>query len=671
MASRGLRRCAIAATVAVLTACGGSPNTPNGSLIGSPGSPAPPPTRLVNVHLTVTIPAGSNRHVLHPDYLSADTQSLAILLASVNGQGVSGANAATVDTAPASPHCHAQAGKIVCTATIAGAAGNDVFTVTTYAGLNATGAVLSVGTVSAAIGKDGGGLGISDSLSLSLAGVIASLELTLSPKEGRRGQPVTSAVTLTAFDAAGARIVGGSDFQSPISLSVQGDPVGSFRLHSAGRSGPSLSIAKPVSDITLAYDGNKQASSVTVAAAVSGSQPASANAPFALRGQRPPPPVGTIYALNAGTNGGLAATVTEYDGHANGDAAPIRTLQLNSKLYARSINVDAAGNLYVGYLDSSLGFSPSNGAPDAKNLVAVYAPRASGNDRPTATLAGDPKTHTALFPLYASVDAAGRFVTYGATAVDGNSGDAVLTYAAGSSGPAAPLHGWDFATPSIAYAGPTGLSLDAAGNFYVAGALKSALGSTYGLFVAAAADIGNPSANPARTIPWDPTTQLTPGQTTNVALDSSGEVFIANSLLQEHGSSVACQGRANVYAAGATGGITDVPPLRVAVMQGVFTRNSACASPRSSLAPFFPTLALYGPTVFVADDFNNAIAAYPSNRGGIVIPTLHIAGSATGLNAPIAVVVSSLSGHAPAWPVAGRPQAPVSTRILSPAPHHP
>ena len=76
-------------------------------------------------------------------------------------------------------------------------------------------------------------------------------------------------------------------------------------------------------------------------------------------------------------------------------------------------------------------------------------------------------------------------MTYGATAVDGNGGsDAALTYAAGSAGAAAPLHGWNFASPTIRYAGPTGLALDAAGNFYVNGALHTSLGPSYGLFVA-------------------------------------------------------------------------------------------------------------------------------------------------------------------------------------------
>jgi hypothetical protein len=643
----------LAVAASATAACGGSPNTPNGSFVGSPGGSDPPPTKLVSVRLTVTIPAGGARPGIGPDYVSSATQSLAIQLASVNGAGVTGVNATTLDTLLKSPNCGVHGASTVCAATISGSPGSDVFSVTTYDGLNATGFVLSVGSVTAQIGSGGGGVGISSRLSLDVNGVIASLKLALSPNNAKRGMPMQSAVTLAAFDAAGAQIVGGSNYQTPIAVTIQGDATGSFTLHAPGQSGPSLSIVKPTSGLSLRYNGNKQASSITIQAGVN--NVGSVNAPFTLHGHAPPPPVGTIYALNLGSNDGRSATVTEYDGKANGNAAPLRTLNLSTKLYARSINVDAAGNLYVGYFDNSLGFSPSNGSPDQGNVVAIFAPGASGNAQPAAVLTADSGSQTALFPLYTVIDAAGGLVAYGATAVDGNAGNnAVLTYAAGASGPAAPVHGWDFVNPVLRYAGPTGLTLDSAGNFYVAGALHTFLGPSYGIFVASAADIGNPQANPARTIPWDATTELAPGFTVNVGLDSSGEVVVANTLLTVNGSNISCQGRANVFAAGASGGTTDVPPLRVVTLQGVFTQNSQCASPRSPLQPFFPTLALYGNTAFVVDDFNNALDAFPTGSGGTVSPTQHIAGPATGLNAPIAVFASPLSGQAPASPVTGR-----------------
>jgi hypothetical protein len=646
---RRFSRSAIVLAGALVAGCGGGSNLPSGPVVNYPGGGGQPPTKLIDVKVTVTVSHG-HRSRVRPDYVSLNTQSLAIALTSVNGHGVSGVNATVIDTVARAHGCKSQGDSIACSATAQGSPGQDVFAVTTYAAENATGAVLSVGTVQAKIAGGGGNVPISNTLSLTLDGVIATLAVALSPGGAKRGDPMKAAVTLDAFDASGAHIVGPSDYSIPIVVTIQGDGVSAFELHAGSHSGSTLTIVKPPSNLTMSYDGDPRASSVTLQATVDGPS-IGAHAGFRLHGKEPPPPVGTIYALNLGSSDGRGATVTEYDGKATGNATPQRTLNLSSKLYARGLAVDTAGNLYVGYFDSEFGFSPSSGTPDGGNEIAVYAPGASGNTQPTAVLTADKSSKTTLFPLFVTFDAAGDLVTYGATAVDGNGGnDAVLTYAAGSAGAMAPLHGWNFGSTTIRYAGPTGLALDAAGDFYVNGALHTSLGPSYGLFVAAAADAGNPSAPAARTIPWDPTTELTPGVTTNVALDASGEPFVANSALHGSGSSTSCQGRANVFAAGSNGGITDVPPLRVLTLDGTYTSNPLCDSPRDPLAPYFPSIALYGTSLFVADDFNNAIAAYASNDRGTVKASLRIAGAATGLDAPIALVITSASGRATARP---------------------
>ncbi len=636
---------AVSATAGLLCGCGGGPGTPMGSVVGSGGGTQPPPTQLVGVALTVTVPAQHSHHGMAPRYVSPGTQSVSIELASVNGGGVNGVDASVVNTTPKAPNCKVVDGATSCRSKISGARGKDVFTVTTYDGPNATGDVLSVGSASASIGGGGGGLGISDHLSLSIDGLVAGLALSLSPKSSDRGKSLVSRVVLTAFDASGAQIVGSSNFQTPITLSIQGDATGSFALHAGGTSEETVSIAKPAPNITLSYDGDEEASSVTVQGVVADTDPVSASASFTLLGRKPPPPPGTIYVLNLGSNDGQGATVTEYDGTANGDASPIRTLDLDKKLFARGITVDGSGRLYVGYFDSSLGYSPIDGTPDAGNVVAIYAAGASGNAAPVATLAQDSTTQSKLFPLFPVLDASGGLVTYGATTVDGNGGDAVLTYGAGATGNTAPAHGWDFYNPDLYYAGPSGLALDASGNFYMSGALHGTLGPSYGVFVTAASDIGNPRANPSRTIPWDATTAL-PNGATNVALDSSGEIVVGNPQITFVNSSASCQGRVNIFAAGASGGTTDNKPLRVLTLKGIYTKNSLCASPRSPLQPFYPSVAMYGNTLFAADDFNNAVGAFPSGKAGTIAPALHIAGPATGLNAPIAIFVSSISGHA-------------------------
>jgi hypothetical protein len=638
------------ASALLLASCGGGNGLPNGSVVNSPGGgPTQTPTKLVSVKVTITIPASDKPRGIRPDYVSPNTESLAIALSSVNGEGVSGVSATVINTLPHDRGCKQEAGQTVCTATASGSPGTDVFAVTTYAGINTTGSVLSVGTVEAKIAGSGSGVQISNALSLTLDGVIATMKLVLSPNGAKRGEPVKAAVALSAYDATGAQIVGASDFSTPVSLTIQGDADNAFVLHAGGHSGTSLDIVKPTSGITLDYDGNAQASSVTLQASAGGASGITASASFALRGKQPPPPVGTIYALNLGSDDGKSATVTEYGGTATGNAAPERTLQLSSKLYARSIALDASGNLYVGYFDSPTGFSISDGTPDAGNEIAIYASGASGGAQPTAYITADSKTQTKIFPLYIAFAPSGNLVTYGASAVDGNGGnDAVLIYASGSTGPVAPADAWDFSNPTLRYAGPTGLALDSSGNFYVNGALHSPAGPEYGTYIALASDDDNPAVNPSRTIPWDSTTELTPQYTTNVSLSASNEIYIANSLIGTNGYPP-CQGLVNVFAAGATGGVTDVKPLRVLRLGTVETSSDGCIEPNNPLEPYFPSVALYGTTLFIADDFNNAIDAFAASGNGSVSPRVRIVGSSTGLNGPIMLVITSqVSGQAKA-----------------------
>jgi hypothetical protein len=641
----------LAALVAIgLTpACGGSFNTPNGPVVGSPGGSGPPPPHLVDVKVTVTVPVSGSG--LRSDYLSYNTESLSIQLVSVNGQGVSGVNPTTMNTLPKSRGCKSNSNATICNSTAKGSPGNDVFAVTTYAGPGATGAVLSVGTVEAKI-TSGGSVGISNRVPLTLAGIIAALKLSLNPNKAKRGERITANVSLRAFDGSGAEIVGPSDFAEPITLAIQGDANKAFRLHAGSRSGESLTIAKPTSGITLSYDGNKQASPVTLQATVSGPSGVSISAGFNLTGKQPPPPVGTIYVLNYGASSGAGATVTEYDGKAKGNAAPKRTLSLDKKRYAVSIAVDSSQNLYVGYFDTNLGATV--GKPDAGDEIAIFAPNASGNDRPKAVITEDTKTSTMIFPIFMTFDPSGRLVTYGATTVDNNSSNAVLTYAAGSSGSAAPEYAFAFQSPALYYPGPTGTAIDSAGNVYLNGTFKSGFGSAYGMYVAAAADIGNPSAQPARTIPWDSTTQLIPGLTSDVALNKSAEIFIGNFVKTGSGSNEVCQAGTNVYAAGSGGGVTDSPPLRGLTLDGIRTQGTDCKNTFSPLLFYFPEIVVYGGSaLFAADPFNNAVAEYPSSGNGTVKPLLRIAGSATQLDAPVALVITSVSGPAKAGPVTG------------------
>jgi hypothetical protein len=662
----GWGKCAtVSALCAILAGCGGSPNTPDGSTVGSPGGPLPPPPSLVKTELRVTLPARKHAPFgIRPHYLSPNTASLSIGLASVNGAPASGTHVTVINTSPKSPNCKIETPSLICTASIDAQPGDDVFNVTTYAWPNATGSVLSAGSAAATIGSGGrGGVRLSNSVSLTIGGVIAKLSLRAGATSIERGKATTVPVTLVAYDASGAQIVGNSEFDTPVTLSIEGDGAGAFHLKNGAQSGNSLSILRPTGKLTLAYDGNNQAStSISLQASVTEPNSVSASLALKVSGSPPPLPPGTIYVLNAGKKAGLGATLTVYDGSHAGNVSPKRTLALSNTLYARSIAVDGAGNIYVGYLDSAQGFSPVAGTPDRGNEVAVYPPSAAGSDPPVSVITADSGTGTALFPIAMAFDSTGNLVTYGATNFGGSETDAVLTYAPGASGSAAPLRAWSFASPSIRYAGPTGLALDPADNFYVAGIMHTPLGPDPGIFVNTSANQSNSGASPSRTIPWDGKTQLVSGQVANVTLDPSGEVVTGNYALVR-GSTTSCQAKINVFAGGATGGTTDVAPLRVATLSGVATSNPNCYSPSNPLAGFYPFVTAYGNSTFVADEFGNAIDAFSSTANGTAKPKFAISGTATGLDTPIGVVIvppskaaiSSASGPARVRFVEGAP----------------
>jgi len=657
---RSGRTIATLIAIGFASACSGTPNTPSGPVVGSPGGGDPPPGKLVDVKVTVTIPASGSG--VRSDYLSPNTESLAIQLAAVNGQGVGGANPTIMNTLPKSRDCKAGAKGTVCSATTKGSPGTDVFAVTAYENVDATGTVLSVGTAQAKISGNGGSVDITNRLPLTLEGVIASVRLSIVPNKAKRGDKVTAAVTLDAYDASGAEIVGSSDYSEPIALAIQGDTNKAFLLHDGDRSGQSLTIRRPASGITLTYDGNKDASPVSVVATVSGPSGASKSVGFNLTGKQPPPPVGTIYALNFGSQSGQGATITEYSGKESGNAAPERTLTLDKTLYAVSMALDSSGNIYVGYFDSAYG--QVDGKPDSGNEIAIYAPNASGSDQPTTVLQAS--TSTVLYPIFIQFDPSKRLVTYGATTVDENTGDAVLTYAAESSGAATPAYAFDFASPSLIYPGPTGLAIDPKNNFYLNGTLRSGFGEYYGLYVNPAANIGNPQSQPSRVIPWDDHTKLTLGDTQNVALGKTSEIYIANVLKSGSGSGKTCQAAVNVYAAGSSGGTTDKKPLRAMTLDGMSTQGTACTNGLNPLAFYFPQITLYsGSELFAADPFNNAIDEFAAVGSGNVKPQLRIAGSATHLNGPVGLVITSkVSGQAKARPVTG-------ARVPEPSKHLP
>lgn len=242
------RNAALCLTACVaLSACGGGsagsglPQTPRGA--------APAST---NVRISIAIPAAPIAGAAtrrSPRYVSTNTQSASI--------AVNGGTPVVANLSAGSSNCTAVAGGgRTCSLSVNAPVGVDTFTETLYAGPNAGGAILSVGTTSATIVA-----GTANTVLLTLDGVIASLSLAVSNASPPVGTPTTIGLTVTFNDASGAAIIGDEPFTTPVNL-TDSDASGATTL--------SKTILKTPADaasLTIAYTGAAIAKAVIGATA--------------------------------------------------------------------------------------------------------------------------------------------------------------------------------------------------------------------------------------------------------------------------------------------------------------------------------------------------------------------------------------------------------------------
>ncbi len=641
---------------AVVSACSGG-SVATSPIVNAPASPLPAPGgQAATAHFSITIPPGGTKtsQRVKPQYVSPNTQSVSIVLVSVNGTAAAGQNATIVQTYPGASNCTAASSGLTCTGDVPALAGADVFNVSLFSGPNATGSVLASGSVAATIVSGSSSVAVDNSASISIGGVVANLAVAVSANTLHAGTSAKLSVTVNATDASGATIIGPGTYTSPVQLTTS-DTTGSvgFTTSASQTPSPAISVTSPSTAIQLVYNGstqlaggalNVEAQQGSLAGStqvqVIGATPAPVPSSTPTATPTPQPANATAYVLNEGTNGGLGATVTEYSATANGNVAPVRTLNLSSSLYAAGLAVDSSGRLYVGYYDNAT-FGITSG-----NEIDVYAAGASNAATPVTRITGESSQSTMLDPGSLYVDKTGRIITLATTNVDQQAGgDSIVTYAANASGAVPPSHAWNFDYSSggmyFVYAFESngyytiGFNEDAAGNLYFGGAMGVLVSSDrpQGVWVAPAAfTAGPPLTQPARIFPGGGSATNIPaygaGQLVQgVALDSSSAIYESQSI---NGA-----GSINVFPAGASGGTTNVPPLR--------TISSALLNvsvPPAQQPPQLP-LAITGNSIVVANQTTNALLFFPTSSSGNATPSATIQGSSTHLNNPIAVVVGA------------------------------
>lgn len=225
---------------------------------GSTSLPAAPPHGTTpaahqNVAFTITVPAKTTS-ARSPKYVSASTQSVSI----VETDGTAPALPAVVqNTTPGSPNCTTASGATSCTITVNANVGADSFTVKTYDAANATGNLLSSGTVQGTVVS-----GAANSFPLTLGGTVASF--TLAATDAYPQVNGTTTLTAIAKDAGGNTIVG--TYDSPIALtsSASGGTLSQASFASSSDKSTLTLSASQTSSFTISGSVNGKTGSLTI-----------------------------------------------------------------------------------------------------------------------------------------------------------------------------------------------------------------------------------------------------------------------------------------------------------------------------------------------------------------------------------------------------------------------
>jgi hypothetical protein len=247
------------------------------------------------------------------------------------------------------------------------------------------------------------------------------------------------------------------------------------------------------------------------------------------------------------------------------------------------------------------------------NSVTVYAAGATGNSAPTATITG---ANTGLVsPTGIALDSARNIYVANPGSLEGLS-DSITVFAAGSTGNVAPTATITGAATGLDY--PTAIALDSSGNIYVANN-GSQVGGADSITVYPAGSSGN--VQPSAVISGTNTGLVVPWA---VALDSSRNIYIADA-----GSSVGRADSVTVYLSGSNGNVVPTDTISGA--------NTGLDSPGGIAVDS-------GGNIYVTNDGAltsnpDDITVYSPGSNGNVTPTATL--YPLGLAYPLGIVVDS------------------------------
>ena len=220
-----------------------------------------------------------------------------------------------------------------------------------------------------------------------------------------------------------------------------------------------------------------------------------------------------------------------------------------------AITLDPSGKIYV---------ANSVGSPDTLGSVTIYPSGSYGNQTPTATIAGTSTSDNTGFnsPAGIALDTAGNIYvanTFGGPDALGS----ITIYPPGSNGNVTPL-----ATisdnPNCAPCDntelslPYGVTLDSAGNIYVANSQGGVDGmGSVTIYPALGSSTGTLNEAPGRTIAGTSTSDVTGfSLPSGIALDLAGDIYVTNEGSQNGGGDSVTE-----YAAGSSGNVAPMATI--------------------------------------------------------------------------------------------------------------
>ncbi|MGH7683714.1 MAG: hypothetical protein ACREMT_05175, partial [Vulcanimicrobiaceae bacterium] len=310
----------------------------------------------------ILVPGGSGNSISStrrkPAFVSPAIQSVSIAVST-------NAPPTTANISPTSPGCTSSANGISCTVNVTALAGTDTFTVTAYDQPNEAGQVLSIGTVIATI------LPGTNTVNVTMSGVVANLALGLTQPLLPNGSATTSKLVVEGIDPDGNVIIGPGNYidatGKALTITVT-DPDNSGATNLNGAS--SAQVTSPANAPVTVNSTGSLANGTTVLFTAAATGLTSATALLGIG-----PPGETIYVLE-----GNYDLVNAYFPGSTGNVAPFRSIQ-STLTFPELFAYDSAGNIYV--TDDN-----GNTGNIYEERVNVYAPSASGNAAPLRQIAG-------------------------------------------------------------------------------------------------------------------------------------------------------------------------------------------------------------------------------------------------------------------------------------------